>query len=377
MGKKLTTEDFIKKAKTVHGDKYDYSKAEYVDTKTNICIVCPIHGEFFQRPSHHTSGHGCPKCATEQRSLQKLKNSSETIVKRLREIHGDKYDYSKVVYNGRKEKIILICKKHGEFTTTVGSALSKTTLELCPYCSNSSKMIDTNVFIYKARQIYGDKYDYSKTVYIDAKTKVCIICPRCGEFWQTPDSHLNKGSGCPICKNAMTTEEFIKKASIIHSNKYNYSKVKYTRSWEEVCIVCPKHGEFWQSPNSHLNGKGCPRCGYESILSKEISDGEQTVANILGKWKIDYITQVPIPSTVNTSGWLYADFYLPSYNTYIEYNGIQHYLPIESMGGQIQFERQQSRDEELRQYCKDNNINLIEIRYDEDVWEVLNEKLCR
>jgi hypothetical protein len=376
MGKKITTAEWVAKAKEVHGDKYDYSKAEYIKASIKICIICPKHGEFFQRSDHHLSGHGCSKCASEERGLQRIQNNSANIIEKIKNIYGDKYDYSKVVYNGYNNKITLICKEHGEFNISAASALVGTE-ELCPYCAKGSKSIDTNVFIYKAKEIHGDKYDYSKVVYKTAKTKVCIICPRCGEFWQTPDSHLNKKSGCPICMNAMTTEEFIDKARKVHGDKYDYSKTQYNRSFEKVCVICPKHGEFWQTPNTHLVGKGCPQCGYESLLSKDISDGEQSIINILNKWNIKYEPQFPIFSKINISGWLYVDFYLPEYNTFIEYNGEQHYIPIECMGGQLQFERQQARDKELRQYCKDNNINLIEIRYDEDVWEVLNEKLCR
>lgn len=127
----------------------------------------------------------------------------------------------------------------------------------------------------------------------------------------------------------------------MHGDKHDYSKVVYGRNNnDKICIVCPEHGEFWQSPSHHFRGEGCPKCGYSKLLNIQTSSGE-----------------------------------LEALKTVIEYHGPQHYRPISNRGGEEKFIKQQARDEELRQYCKDNDIKLIEIRYDEDVWEVLNEKL--
>ena len=126
-----------------------------------------------------------------------------------------------------------------------------------------------NEFIAKARNVHGDKYDYSKVNYINAITKVCIICPKHGEFYQTPSQHLSRG--CKKCgvdtrakKRTMSRDDFIKEANIKHNYKYDYSKVEYINSKTKICIICPIHGEFWQTPNSHLAGNGCIICGYNS-----------------------------------------------------------------------------------------------------------------
>ena len=110
-------------------------------------------------------------------------------------------------------------------------------------------------FIEKAKAVHGDKYDYSKVEYVKAKEKVCIICQEHGEFWQTPNNHL-RGEGCPFCYGSkkLTTEEFISKAKQIHGNKYDYSNVNYVNKYTKVCIICPEHGEFWQKPSNHLKG---------------------------------------------------------------------------------------------------------------------------
>ena len=135
-----------------------------------------------------------------------------------------------------------------------------------------SKKVTTQEFIERSKQIHGDKYDYSKVEYKNCSTKVCIICPNHGEFWQTPSNHL-KNRGCPKCagKNK-TTEEFTKEAKKIHGDKYDYSKVEYHKNFEKVCIICPEHGEFWQTPANHLYGYGCFKCGmHKTHESKKLN----------------------------------------------------------------------------------------------------------
>ena len=119
----------------------------------------------------------------------------------------------------------------------------------------------TEEFIQEAKTIHGDKYDYSKVEYKNAYTKICIICPNHGEFWQTPSHHLS-GQGCPKCNGKLkyTKENFIKKAREIHKDKYDYSKIKYVNAHTGICIICPDHGEFWQLPCNHLKGCGCGLC---------------------------------------------------------------------------------------------------------------------
>ena len=131
--------------------------------------------------------------------------------------------------------------------------------------------LTTEQFIAKAIAIHGSAYDYSKVEYERNSKKVCIICPKHGEFWQTPNNHLT-GFACRFCgyeyksrKRAMTKKEFIEKANNIHKFKYDYSKVEYTNKRTKVCIVCPKHGEFWITPERHIyRGAGCTECNKDS-----------------------------------------------------------------------------------------------------------------
>jgi hypothetical protein len=120
-------------------------------------------------------------------------------------------------------------------------------------------------FIEKAAIIHNDKYDYSKVLYVNAQSKVEIICPEHGSFFQRPYSHLQK-IGCIKCsgKHTSNTNEFIKKSTLIHNNKYTYSKTEYTKAKNKVIITCPKHGDFFQISSAHLEGCGCTKCGREN-----------------------------------------------------------------------------------------------------------------
>ena len=254
-----TTEEFIEKAKKVHGDKYDYSKVEYVNSSSKVKIICPKHGIFEIIPNDHLRGVGCSVCYGNKNK------TNEEFIKEAKKVHGDKYDYSKVEYVNNKTKVCIICPKHGEFWQTPKNHLNGQGCIKCSYKLRAEKnQLTTEEFIEKARQIHGNKYDYSKVKYVNNKAKVCIICPEHGEFWQTANMHL-QGNGCKICggNKKKTIEEFIKEAREIHEDKYDYSKVEYVNAYTSVCIICPKHGEFWQTPNGHLKGSGCKKCGVE------------------------------------------------------------------------------------------------------------------
>ena len=418
---RLTNEQFIEKAKQVHSDKYDYSKVEYVNNHTKVCIICPEHGEFWQEPHAHIDAkRGCPKCGA-IKCANAIRKTKKEFINGAKKVHGDKYDYSKVEYNGDKIKVCIICQKHGEFLQTPHNHLSGSG---CPKCRNENigsikrKKIDD--FIKEAREIHGDKYDYSKVKYINAQTKVCIICPEHGEFWQKPDGHIYGKNGCPKCggqymdreyfiecankihnnkydyskveyvnnrtkvciicpehgeflqtphhhlrgfgcsecsgNKKLTNETFEKKAKEIHGNKYDYSKVDYVNQKTKVCIICPEHGEFWQTPNGHLNGNGCPKCKMPLL--------EKKVEKILNENNIKYIHQY---RNKDIFGLQSLDFYLPDYNLGIECQGEQHFRPVKyrsekMMNGNTPEERflyNKERDRVKKEKCKNVNIGIV------------------
>ena len=156
MTKRKTTEEFIEEAKKVHNNKYNYSKTTYINAKSPITVICPIHGEFKQRPDIHLSGHGCPKCT--DKSL-----TTEIFIKKAKEIHGFKYDYSKSVYKGYNIPLRIICSIHGEFMQKPHYHLSGSGCYECGKIkSDESKRKNNDQFVEEAKRIHSDKYDYSE-----------------------------------------------------------------------------------------------------------------------------------------------------------------------------------------------------------------------
>ena len=207
--------------------------------------------------------------------------SKEEFILRSRQVHGWKYDYSKVNYNKVTDKVCIICPEHGEFWM---EARSHYRGQGCPRCGIESRAkkrsYDTEKFIQKAKELYGDKYDYSEVDYVGSQTKVKIKCPEHGYFWKKPTNFL-LGHNCPQCgeevmkeKLSMPQEEFIERVKALHNNKYDYSKVKYINQREKIKIICPIHGEFEQGAGIHLNGRGCPLCARETQAERQLKTTE-------------------------------------------------------------------------------------------------------
>ncbi|MDE6649286.1 MAG: hypothetical protein K2K45_05090 [Muribaculaceae bacterium] len=193
MSRRKTTSEFISQAQAVHNGKYDYSKVTYIDSNTKVCIICPIHGEFEQKPVVHVNmGCGCPKCAAESIS-SKLADTKEDFILKAQKIHGDRYDYSKVEYINNSTYVTIICQKHGEFRQYPCNHIKGSG---CPYCQN--KRENQISFLEKARAVHGNRYDYSKAKYAAHGEKLCVTCKKHGDFYVLPSHHIS-GSGCPKC----------------------------------------------------------------------------------------------------------------------------------------------------------------------------------
>ena len=285
--KNKTTEEFLEQAKSVHGDKYDYSETVYTNAKTKVKIKCKVHGDFYMKPNNHLHGEGCP---------------------------------------------------------------------ICRYIKSSSKLRATlNEFIKKAKEVHGDKYDYSKVEYHNNRTKVCIVCPEHGEFWQTPEKHTVRKQGCPYCSgNAKkTTEQFIKESKEVHGDKYDYSKVEYQGTHKHVTIICKKHGEFSQIAKEHISGQGCPKCK-QSKIEKEVFD-------MLKENNIVFQPQYKYDETNYKNS---LDFFIPSLNIGVECQGEQHFSPVdfakkgEEWANNL-FLKNVVRDKYKSDVCKNKKIKLL------------------
>ena len=190
MTRKSNTLEFVSRAMAIHGNRYDYSAVNYINTDTKVAIVCAIHGVFMVTPSMHLKGYNCIRCVGKERG------TTGKFVERAIAIHGDKYDYSKVIYVSRNVKVIVVCKKHGGFIIAPSRHLRGSG---CAKCGGNVKLT-TGEFIEKASSVHGDRYDYSKSLYSGAHCKIIIICKTHGEFGIKPNSHIAGGQGCPVCR---------------------------------------------------------------------------------------------------------------------------------------------------------------------------------
>ncbi len=286
---------------------YQYVMDTYTSMSKKMEIICPHHGSFYQTPSAHVQGSGCRLCADELLRTTRIK-SLEVVIREFVGVHGDRYDYSRVVYNGRMDKVEIVCPDHGHFWQEPASHLHGSG---CPKCGKDqlSKIYRHTVedFVERAVTVHGNRYDYSSVVYVNAHTKVGIICPTHGSFYQTPTSHLHGSSGCPQCGNdiastqsRMSQDEFIRRADQIHNGKYDYSGAVYIRSVAPISISCPTHGVFKQMGGVHLRGAGCPKCSTERNADRLRKTHQQfvTESEQMHNHRYDY-TKVVYHKSVN------------------------------------------------------------------------------
>ena len=185
---KLTTEEFMSRAKEVHGNKYDYSEAVYTRALEKIKIICPEHGAWMQLASSHMGGSGCTKCGR-LLTIKAHSSDTDTFIKKAKDVHGNRFDYSKVQYVNSKIKVTIICSKHGDFNQVPSSHLMGAGCKKCATEIPSNKL-DTDKFIKRSIEIHGDRLDYSETVYADMKSNVTLICPIHGKFKTNAQNHF-------------------------------------------------------------------------------------------------------------------------------------------------------------------------------------------
>lgn len=287
------------------------------------------------------------------------KLTTEIFITRSKLIHGDKYDYKLTNYIDSHTKVKIFCNKHKIIFEQLPHNHFKYGCLLCGKESkNNILSMSFETFKDIANKIHNNKYEYNFSVYVNNHTKIKILCKKHGIFEQLPKNHINKKYGCPVCsKNKkMTTDEFIIKSKEIFGLIYDYSNVTYINSNTKVKINCLQHGVFEVTPNNHLCKKyGCPTC--------KQSKGERNISNFLDKNNINYIKQYKFDNCIDKRK-LPFDFYLPDYNTCIEFDGEQHFR-INNTWGEKSFLQTQKHDLIKTNFCSKNNIKLIRIKYNE------------
>jgi hypothetical protein len=308
----------------IHDNKYNYSKVIWKGVDINIIVICPKHGDFEIRPASHKRGKGCQKCSTENK-IQYNKLNNEIFINKSNDIWNNLYDYSKINYIDSLNKVIIICKKHGEFEQLPQNHFKYG----CGKCGNelNYRNIELNIkskteFISKANIIHENYYDYSKTDYKNARDHIIVICKLHGEFEVSPNNHL-RGKGCRECgiesarlSKVKSFDDYHKEFVKLYKDKYDYSNVIWESASTPIEVICKKHNKFYVLPCLHKNGKECPKCSNQhSSISIEWLSYMEIKYNI----EIEHAKNIGEFNIPNTR--YKADGYNKSINTIFEFHG--------------------------------------------------------
>lgn len=404
---KLTTEEyaveFIRKAIIVHGDKHDYSKVVYVNSRTKVIVICKEHGEFLVTPHNHLQGTNCPKCA----ELTRRQNASKTyreIIDISNKVHNNLYQYKEVDNYDIKitsyEKIEIYCPKCDKwFKQNINSHMQG---HGCPHCHNIQNYKYNHIKTYKdviehSQKLYNHKYIYNMQGDLNKKVlksdKISYWCPVCNKvFTQKISNHISGKIYCGCrhkkkvvnlpkekkSKRGRTYLDIINKVNEIHDNKYTYDNNiqhdAFVKSTDKIRIYCLNCEEwFTQSVNSHLTDEnGCPIC--------KSSRGEAKVKRYLKTNNINFIYQKTFPDCKRIRV-LKFDFYLSDLNICIEFDGEQHYNVAKFSKNEdrniLNFQLTKIRDDIKNKYCNEKGIKLIRIPYKEidNIENILSSQL--
>ena len=378
MGRRLTRDEFIEKATAIHGEgRYAYDNVEYKGNKKKVNITCLVCSrDFPQKPDSHLQGQGCPTCGLKKvREVAnvKKKKAADEFVEKATAIHGEgRYAYSNVEYQTNRIKVnitCLVCSR--DFPQPPDSHLQGQGCPTCAYTevANIKKKKAADEFVEKATAIHGEgRYAYVNVEYKDSVTKVsitCLICSR--DFPQTPPNHLY-GYGCPTCavrkvaniKKKKAADEFTKKATAIHGEgRYAYSNVEYQTNRIKVnitCLLCSR--DFPQSPNKHLNGRGCPIC--RNKTEKKI---HEHLINYYPELEREF--KMNWCKNLETNRYYPFDFCIEEKRLIIELDGGHHFKDIKCWKSLLV--EQHERDLFKHTKANDNGFRVIRL-IQEDVW---------
>lgn len=349
MSRKRTHEDYVKEINKINSNIEVVG--QYIGANIKILHRCKIDGyEWHVAPNVLLHGSGCPMC------YGNIKKTHDSYMKELLEINP----YIEVIgsYINNKTKILHRCKIDGyEWEVSPSNILSG---KGCPVCSKKKKRshdeyINEVAKLNKNIEVIGE--------YTSCNIKMLHKCKIDGCEWYATPNNILKGKGCPKCSGnkKKTHEEYVKNVYFINQDIEVIGN--YTNAHASILHKCKVCGLEWSaSPNTILSGSGCPKC--------KKSKGEKIISSWFDKMNILYEQQKTFENCKDINLLSY-DFYLPEYNLCVEYQGQQHYYPVNYFGGEDRFKIQQKHDDIKRKYCKDNNIMLIEIPYYKDIYEEL------
>lgn len=323
---------FIEKANLLHNNFYNYDAVVYLNSKTKVKILCPLHEYFYVTPNDHLSKlSGCPKCASSKRTGRPSTTTAEALIQRFREIHGDVFSYTFTEDFKVRSYVDVTCKTHGVFKLKIQDHLKGVG---CKYCFNKRRQLSESVInqhIKTASEFFSNKYDYSKVLetYKSSASDVTITCPVHGDLSVNFRTHFIEHSGCRFClykSKYLTTADFVLKSKSMYDNKYAYSLVNYGNYNNlKVTLYCNQHGNFFeQTPKTHLAGHlGCLKCQHVGVskAETEIVDYIKSLFNteILTSYRPEWLSGKEL------------DIFIPEYNLAIEYNGTLYHHSSKSL----------------------------------------------
>lgn len=357
MTKRDTIADFINKATVVHGNKYNYDNVKYVNSRTKIDIICNKCTVILQHtPSQHLRSKYCMNCF--------YIDSKNTFIKRSIELYGDKFDYSLInKVSGTNTKVTLICKTCGtQFEQFVSNHIQGT--HGCKKCWVQHKRMKPDEYIKRCKEVHGDAFDYSLVKFVNTLENIKILCKKCDTvFEQNAGAHLYHKHKCLKCTHnnqRKDLDKFIQQSKEVHGDNYDYTLVEYINAVTHVTIKCNKcQTTFLQIPRNHYQlARGCMKCNFSKgeVKSELILKNNTNVREIIPQHRFkDCKNKHTLP----------FDFKVVLTNDkwfLIEYNGQQHYKEVKFFKAR-NLQQQQIYDKIKYDYCKNNDIPLLVIKY--------------
>ena len=364
--RKVTTADWIRRARQSHGDRYTYRCSRYTGSQDPIDVRCPRHGVFTLKAYSHldagkTPGRGCPHCGRESRRETVRERYAQAFVERARTRYGDAHDYGKTIYVDDATPVSIRCIEHDHaFRRAPGRYLKGAG---CPRCVKAHRAEEIRregaaAFEAKARERHGSRFDYSAVDYRSTRQKVVIGCPEGHAFEQTPANHL-AGHGCNVCAGrAVDTVRFAERARALHGKRYDYASTRYERADAPVTIVCPAHGAFRLVAADHLDGVGCPRCP-ATVSTRLATSRARRWLDLRG---FDHRRSVRPRGARGAVGPTYA-IAIPAHALLIEYLDESRYRPDRNAGAAPRLDRRRKEDRERLDWAFEHGYTFVRIPY--------------
>ena len=330
--KPLTTETFIARAKEKHGNDFDYSKVEYINYHTKVCIICHEHGEFWQSPNAHLRGQKCPMCSKSH------KDTISSFVEKAKKVHGGKYDYSKVIYSNSKTNVVITCPIHGDFSQAPDKHLVG---QGCPICKESHLERHIRLIL----QTYGIPYESQSNINgLLEKQSVDFYIPQFNLAIECQGKqHFGIGG--------WINEDFddiyyrdVKKSEILSKNGVNIAY--YTN--EDENTVLPHQTNLYTKENTYFNLSFLNQYIPNNTIVKSISD---EIKDYFSKFKVDIIEN-------HSFNNILINLFFPQFNFGIN---------IIDINTNTEWKYNVDRHQLLNNtnICHDHNIKLIQLFSDE------------